>query len=32
MSPVLIERLNGLLTKGEIVRLRCVAVPASGAS
>ena len=27
LSPVLIERLNGLLRKGEIVRLRCLTVP-----
>jgi predicted nucleic acid-binding Zn ribbon protein len=32
LSPALIERLNGLLRKGEIVRLRCITVPAFEAS
>jgi len=28
MAPALLERLNGLLREGRIVRLRCIAVPA----
>jgi predicted nucleic acid-binding Zn ribbon protein len=32
LSPVLIERLNSVLRRGEIVRLRCVTVPAFEAS
>lgn len=30
MAPVIIERLNTLLRGGEIVRLRCVALPPRG--
>ena len=27
MGPAIMERLNGLLSGGEVSRLRCVAVP-----
>jgi hypothetical protein len=27
MAPTILERLNSLLRRGEILRLRCVAVP-----
>ncbi len=30
MSPVVLERLGGVLTRGEVSRLRCVTLPASG--
>lgn len=30
MAPAIIERLNGLLSGGQVVRMRCVTLPSGG--